>query len=111
MEEIESKRFAFQTIAEQFCMIDHETISIFVPYGEEGEQLLKRRFDGEISKALLRKMGQYSVNVYQKHFRELCELGDVAYFEDGGCYLVNMNLYNETVGLSLHGKAGEAYFV
>ena len=111
MKEIESNRFAFQTIAEKFCLIDSETTPIFIPYGAEGDQLLHRRFNGEFSKSLLHAMGQYSVNVYETHLKEMYETGDVAYFEDGGCYLVNMKLYSEAVGLSLRGEAGKAYFV
>lgn len=110
---IEGCEFPFRTVAEKFHLIDQNTYTIYIPYGE-GAALLQRLQDGECSRELYRKLGRYAVSVYDKHFQALYHTGallTVPALDSNSAILTDMGLYNELMGLSLEADSGKAEFI
>lgn len=113
---IEGCEFPFRTVAETFHLIERNTYTVYIPYGE-GAVLLQRLQDGECSKSLYRKLGRYAVSVYDKHFQALYNAGalltaqDVPSLDGDSAILTDLTLYSETMGLSLEPEAGKAEFI
>ena len=110
---IEGCEFPFRTVAEKFRLIDQNTYTIYIPYGE-GTALLQRLQDGECSRELYRKLGRYAVSVYDKHFQALYHTGallTVPALDSNSAILTDMGLYNELMGLSLEADSGKAEFI
>ncbi len=106
MEKVE--QYAFRDIAEAFRLIESDTYTIYVPWGEEGESLVGRLRAGEYNRSLLRKLGRYGVNVFQSHYVSLLQ-GD-AETVNGLAVLTNMSLYRAQTGLEFEEKEGIAIF-
>ena len=110
---IEGCEFPFRTVAEKFHLIDQNTYTIYIPYGE-GTALIQRLQDGECSRELYRKLGRYAVSVYDKHFQALYHTGallTVPALDSDSAILTDMGLYNELMGLSLEADSGKAEFI
>ena len=105
--------FPFRTVAEKFHLIDRNTYTIYIPYGE-GTALLLRLQDGECSRDLYRKLGRYAVSVYDKHYQALYNAGalltarEVPVLYEDTAILTDLTLYSETMGLSLEPETGKA---
>ena len=108
MEKVE--RYAFREIAETFRMIDDDTYTVYIPWGEEGKRLVGELGGGPCGRKLFRKLGRYGVNVYEPHYRELLRLGDIDLIE-GTAVLANEKLYDEHAGLAFSVEEGVAVFV
>lgn len=107
MEKIQ--RYAFAEVAQNFHMIEEKTETIYIPWQPEGEELVEMLRKNGPSMGLMRKLGRYGVNVYQDHYRNLLELGDVELI--GHIAVLNhLDLYSEDTGLAFQGKEGEAWF-
>lgn len=100
----------FQTISERFKLIDNDTRTVYIPIGP-GEELIQRLVSGECSRTLYRELGQYSVSVYENHFRELENAGVIHKLADGSAVLTDPALYSDDTGLSLKADCGKALFV
>ena len=113
---IEGCEFPFRTVAETFHLIDQNTYTVYIPYGE-GATLLRQLQDGECSKGLYRKLGRYAVSVYDKHFQALHHAGalltarEVPTLDSDSAILTDLTLYSETMGLSLEPETGKAEFI
>ncbi len=95
----------FQTVAENFHLIDSETRTVYIPVGE-GEGLVQRLRSGEHSRELFRALGQYGVSVYPWHFEALDRAGALEMLEDGAAILTDTALYDPHMGLSLTAEEG-----
>lgn len=90
----------FRTVAERFHLIETNTRTVYIPWGD-GSSLLDRLRAGERTRALFRALGQYSVNVYSDHFDSLDRSGALELLEDGGGILIDLSLYSEDMGLTM----------
>lgn len=112
----EGCEFPFRTAAESFRLIDNDIRTVYIPWGEGGE-LLMRLQKGECSKALYRKLGRYAVSVYEPHFQALYATGalltakDVPMLDEESAILADMTLYSTTEGLTLEPESGKAEFI
>ena len=108
------ERLPFQTIAEQFKLIDTDSKTIYIPLGE-GEALVQHLQAGERSRTLFRKLGQYGVSIYETEFKALADAGDILPVDSGKgadlWVLANTSLYDEQTGLSLNPEYGKGDFV
>ncbi len=95
----------FQTVAENFHLIDSETRTVYIPMGE-GEELTRRLRSGEWDRKLFRALGQYGVSVYPQHFEALDRAGALEVLEDGSAILTDLALYDPNMGLSLTAEEG-----
>ncbi len=100
----------FRTVAENFHFIDNATKTVYIPL-EEGAVLCKRIQSGYANRADYRKAGQYSVSIYEHHYRALLEAGDILPVDEGSAVLVNLQLYDAQMGLSMKADAGKGEFI
>lgn len=100
----------FRSVAEEFRLIDNETRTIYIPW-QDGSELITRLKNGERSRQLFRELGQYSVSVYEQHYRKLDMAGALEPLEDGSFILRDMRLYSQETGLTLEPEGGQAEFI
>ncbi len=90
----------FRTVAERFHLIDDASKTVYIPLGE-GESLVKRLRNGEKSRDLFRKLGQYSISIYDKQFQLLSETGKLELLSDDSAVLLDTTCYSPDTGLIL----------
>ncbi len=106
----------FRTVAEKFHLIDKNTYTVYVPYGE-GAALVEQLKAGKGSRELFRRLGRYAVSVYDGHFQKLKAAGalltarEVPGLDADSAILQDLSLYSETMGLSLDPETGMAEVV
>ena len=106
----------FRTVAESFHLIDQNTRTVYVPFGN-GKALLEQLQTQGGTRGLYRKLGRYAVSVYDQHFQALYAAGalltaqEVPALDPDSAILSNMTLYSETIGLSLEPETGKAEFI
>ena len=123
MDLMDSQRIPFRTIAEKFKLIEENTSTIYIPIGV-GAELLNEFRSGNRNRRIIRNLSQYSVSIYDQHQRERIESGikmivrteelsaDVMQLDGTEDYeLINLNLYSDSVGLSLEADYGKALFI
>lgn len=103
-------RLPIRTVAEAFHLIDQATNTVYIPT-PESRDLIEEIRCGEARQSTFRKLGQYGVNVFEKHYRELLDAGDIEELTPGCGVLVNPTVYDENTGLSLNADRGRAEFV
>ncbi len=103
--------FPFAEVAREFHLIDQNTRAVLIPRTEEAKALAARLQSGQRSRSLLRKAGQFSVNVYENHFNALNARGALDILEDGLAVLTDTALYDENTGLTLLTDGGVGIFV
>lgn len=105
----------FRTVAEKFHLIDQNTYTVYIPF-EEGKALLEQLQTQGGTRELYRKLGRYAVSVYEQHFQALYVAGalltakEVSALDPDSAILSDMDLYDETMGLSLEPETGKAKF-
>ena len=109
-EGFQGRMLPFRTVAERFHMIDDATKTVYIPQGECAE-LIQRLRAGERSRALFRKLGQYGVNVYEKHFQALLERGALEQLDESSAILTDLSLYVQTMGLILCDNEAAGYYI
>ena len=103
--------FPFAETAEKFHLIDQDTRAVLIPCTPEAEALAQRLIRGERSRELLRKAGQYTVNVYENHFNALNAHGALTMLEQNLALLTDLSLYDDQTGLALLTDGGEGIFI
>lgn len=102
--------FAFRRTAEQFHLIDANTVTIYIPAKADAADIQALR-DGQFSKALLRRLGKGAVNLYDTECSKLAEGGAVElHADDGYAILLNEKLYSDECGLEIGSEGGEGFF-
>lgn len=107
---IEGRAFPFQTVAERFRMIDDKTKTVYIPL-EDGAEYVRRLRAGERSRALFRRLGQYSVNVYGQHFQFLAERGALEQLDENSAILTDMEAYVQKTGLIMCDNTDTGLFI
>ena len=93
----------FRSAAEGFHFIDNAAKTVYIPEGD-GAALARRLRGGERSRDLFRRLGQYGVSVYERHFQALLRHGGLEPLDDGSAVLREEalpELYDENKGLAL----------
>ena len=75
------------------------------------KETIARLRAGEHSRSLYRRLGQYGVSVYERHFQALDRAGALDRLEDGSLVLNDLPLYDEAIGLSLEAEGGQGLFL
>jgi hypothetical protein len=78
---------------------------------EEGESLIRQLKEYGPSRSLIRKLGQYAVNVYSKQFQELLRLGAIEKMGENSAVLCDLTLYQKETGFVLHPNEGREWIV
>jgi len=115
--------FPFEEIARKFHLIDQQGESVIIPHDEQCGRLIDQWRNIGPQRGLMRRLQQYSVNVYDQDIQRLRERGNVlplAAFGDfggevretqGPYVLQNMRLYDSHCGLMIDGpdSGGEQF--
>lgn len=102
--------FTFRETAERFHLIDANTVTIYIPAKADAADIQALR-DGQFSKALLRRLSQSAVNLYDTECQKLMENGALEMFaEDGYAILLNPNMYSDECGLEICPEGDECFF-
>ena len=97
----------FRKTAEAFRLIDTDTCTVYVPNEGNTEDIAQLRA-GLYSRALIRRLGRSSVNVYQNEYKNLVFAGIVEdHQEDGFGILIQPDAYKPKCGLST--EAGDGF--
>ena len=111
LEEFKNKRYNFATAAQNFKLIEENTLTVFISIEEEAEELLQQMKYQGYTKAGMRKAGQYCVQLYENDIEKLQGAGmlrpvseDIEDFFE----LVDKKQYTEEMGLDLNVEAGIA---
>lgn len=107
---LQKELFPFRTVAERFRMIDSQTRTIYIPLGE-GALLTEQLRRGERNRNLFRKLGKYSVTVYENQFRALDQACVLELLEDGSAILTDTELYDSQYGLAPDTDSAKALFI
>jgi len=95
-----------KTAASYFKVIDNQTTSLLVPYGDEGREFIAE-FNGEITPkdmtSLLKKAQKYTVNVYQYEFDRLNQGDNIHLLLDGKLFCLNEKAYDINYGVNIEG--------
>lgn len=107
--------FEFKTAAENFRMIDNNTVAVVIPYNEEAKKLLEQAKYHPYPYSFARPLQMYTVNVYENEFEKLQSKGVIETINDTYQALTDRSMkdfYSEKTGLVLPADAGgDAVFI
>lgn len=102
--------FTFRDTEKNFHLINENTTTVYIPAKADAEDIQALR-DGQFSRALLRRLSQCAVNLYDKECSRLAEGGAVElHADDGYAVLLNEKLYSDECGLEISSEGGEGFF-
>lgn len=93
----------FQEVSKIFRLIESDTRTLIVPIDKEAGDLLDELYRcieaQENFRSVLRKLGNYSLNIYENEYKKMIE--DLSAYEvmEGVAVLQNLSLYREDMGL------------
>jgi len=103
--------FDFKTAAENFNLIENNTVAVVIPYNEDVKKILDQVRYHPYPFKFARQLQMYTINIYQKEFEALQSKGVIETYNDTYEVLNNMDYYNENTGISLPADTGgEALF-
>ena len=106
-----SDGFEFKTAAEKFKLIENNTMAVIIPYNPEAEELVKALHYSIYPAAILRKLQNYTVNIYEQEFQSLNIKGAIEMAADTYAVLKDMRYYEVQTGIILPARdGGEAIF-
>ena len=94
-----SRELAFAKIAEEFRLIEEQTISVLIPLEDEAKELLRHLEAGERSRSLLRKAARYMASVRSNIAEELLMHGVLYKMDEEITVLVDLSAYDMKKGL------------
>ncbi len=108
-----SLNFDFRRAAEQFKMINTDTIGIIIPKDQIAKGLVERLNWVENPGPTMRKLQRYAVNIYPNEFKTLLDAGRILMVKERIPILLDTeNTYSEDLGLSIPlSSGGDAFFV
>ncbi|GJQ53290.1 MAG: hypothetical protein HKUEN02_21370 [Anaerolineaceae bacterium] len=101
--------FEFKKAADEFRMIDNNTVSVVIPYNEEAKDLIEKARNHPYPFTFARQLQIYTVNIYEKEFEKLQSKGVIETVNDTYQALTESSMkefYNEKTGLVLPADAG-----
>lgn len=99
--------YPFASVAKQFRFIETVTKPILIDKEPEAQNLIQRLKNGEYNQKIVREIGQYCVNVYEKDFQELLQAGLLNEIIPDLYILNHSEIYSEEEGLVIHKRRGE----
>lgn len=100
--------FPFQTVAEQFHLIENNTKTILIDKEPEAIEIVRRLKRKEHSRQLIRDAGRYCVNLYENDFNNLEGAGRLEKMDYDFYRLRNPEQYTEETGLKVDVSRGDA---
>ena len=105
-----SKRFEFQSIAQNFKLIDDLTFTVYIPrYAAQDDIGMLRK--GQFSRSLMRRLGRSAVSVYQWDWKKLYEAGAIERIDEFSGILLDEDAYDLRCGLKFDVEMGKGVFI
>jgi CRISPR-associated endonuclease/helicase Cas3 len=98
--------FEFKTAAENFRMIDNNTVAVVIPYNDKARSLLERAKHHPYPYTFARQLQMFTVNIYENEFRRLQSKGVIETYNETYEVLNNRDFYDKQTGLVLPVDAG-----
>ena len=102
--------FPFADIAQDFSIVEEDTIPVLIPFPGKAEDCAARLRTGEFSRGLLREVGPYCVNIPRKYAGELERCGTIERIDREIAILSDLARYSDETGLSSFFQC-EAFYV
>lgn len=103
--------FQFSSVGKEFRLIEENTKTILIPKEEDAQKILEQLKIKGFTKELMRKMGQYCVNVYENDFQKMFSAGMLngisEDLKDDYFVLRDLERYTDEMGLDLSVGYGE----
>lgn len=106
-----SASYAFASIGEEFRLIEEKTRQIIIGKEERAKELVTRLRRQERTKELMREIGYYSVQIYEKDFQALRAGGYLEELDQEVVLLRNLEKYSDDMGLVMDVELGDAVFL
>ncbi|MCD8382678.1 MAG: CRISPR-associated helicase Cas3' [Clostridiales bacterium] len=100
----------FATVAKEFALIENPTKTIYLPI-DKGEELCQLLQAGQTNRALYRKLGPYSVEVYQEQYQALYQAGALDPVDERSAVLTSPIWYDRETGLKSDAQGGQGLFL
>lgn len=99
---------SYGTAAQYFQVINEQTTSVIVPFGEGKEIIADLNGDKTIEDLgnLLRKAQQYTINLYKQEMDKLVENDGIETVFENQLYVLKDGAYNEEYGLDVKNESG-----
>jgi CRISPR-associated endonuclease/helicase Cas3 len=101
--------FPFAAVAKDFRLIEDDTRVVLIPLGG-GRRVARALRDGVRNRALMRKLGRYSVNIRENHCNTLFGLGIIEQLDEEIYVLCDKCAFDFNTGLALAPQGGQAVF-
>ena len=104
------KEMLFKDIASDFKIIGETGRGVFIPSDDVSKKLLEQLRAGVCNRSLMRKAGQYIVNVYENQFLKLQGAGVIDVIDENINVLADMSIYDVHKGLIVNIDDGVGVF-
>jgi CRISPR-associated endonuclease/helicase Cas3 len=101
--------FDFKKAADEFKLIENNTVAIVIPYNEEAKKLLEQARYHPFPYKFARQLQLYTVNIYEREFEKLQSKGVIETYNETYEVLTESSMkqfYDENTGLALPAEAG-----
>ena len=101
--------FDFKKAADEFRIIDNNTVAVVIPYNDEAQKLLERAKYHPYPFSLARQLQMYTVNIYENEFKRLQSKGVIETINETYETLIESSMkefYDKNTGLVLPADAG-----
>lgn len=103
--------YDFQTIAQQFRLIEENTVPIIIPYDDNACKLIEQLRHAEFCSKIIRSLQSYTVNIYENEYKSLLGEGKLSSVINDIKYGNIMQLtciedYDDNTGLKIEEVSG-----
>jgi CRISPR-associated endonuclease/helicase Cas3 len=98
--------FEFKTAADNFRLIENNTVAVVIPYNEEAKKLLEKMRGHPFPYTFARQLQMYTVNIYENEFKKLQSKGVIESCNETYEVLNDLNYYDRQTGLILPADVG-----
>lgn len=104
-------QYNYQTVGENFKLIDDNTYTIYVPFPDsDAPKLFQQLRNKEYSKQLFRDLSKYSINIYIPAYQKLKAAGVLDELWEGVAILNSETNYDINIGFKLETVQGTGFF-
>jgi CRISPR-associated endonuclease/helicase Cas3 len=101
--------FDFKKAADEFRLIDNNTVAVVIPYDAEAKKLIEQACYHPFPYKFARQLQMYTVNIYENEFKKLQSKGVIETYNETYEVLTESSMkqfYDESTGLVLPADAG-----
>lgn len=102
----------FRDVAEDFKLIEDNTVPVFIPVDDESAALLACLQSGQADREMMREVGKHCVNLYPYQAEALLRVGAISYEKELTMYVLrDLNRYQAKTGLDVSVSDGQGFMV